>query len=416
MRFSTFRFAAVLLAPLVVSAVPLKRTTDPGTMQVLNFAFVLENLETEFYKQGMSKFKSSDFSNAGFTSGDAAVGEITAIQIDESTHVTTIESVIVAFGSKPPSGCTFDFSSVLTDVSTMVTVARVVEHVGVAAYLGAAHLIQDPRVLTAAATIVTVESRHSTVLNIFESATAISQPFDLAFLPNEVLAIAGSFIKGCDLGIPANPALKVTNTGSVTCGTSLTFSSPALNSSTNGFHCQMLAAGMPFSLSLPISQCVVPQGLNGAVAIWITSDDQPLNGGVVDRQSNAIVAGPLLTFIDIEIDEVSVLIRKKGGSGSSGSGSSSSNSSSGMSSGSGSSSSNSSSNNMGSMASSFVSTTTVSPSDAAGIIASLPPMSTASAAGNMSMSMPSATSSAPPNNVVANGVSMVPAPTSSASA
>jgi hypothetical protein len=84
----------------------------------------------------------------------------------------------------------------------MVTVARVVEHVGVGAYLGAAHLVQDPRVLTAAATIVTVESRHSTVLNIFESATAISQPFDLALLPNEVLAIAGSFIKGCDLGIP----------------------------------------------------------------------------------------------------------------------------------------------------------------------------------------------------------------------
>jgi hypothetical protein len=137
----------------------------------------------------------------------------------------------------------------------MVTVARVVEHVGVGAYLGAAHLVQDPRVLTAAATIVTVESRHSTVLNIFESATAISQPFDLALLPNEVLAIAGSFIKGCDLGIPgtlsqyfiifsprssplfasrsANPALTVTNTGSVTSGTSLTFSSPALNSSTS---------------------------------------------------------------------------------------------------------------------------------------------------------------------------------------
>jgi hypothetical protein len=83
----------------------------------------------------------------------------------------------------------------------MITVARVVEHVGIGAYLGAAHLVQDPRILTAAATIVTVESRHGTILNIFESATAISQPFDLALLPNEVLAIAGSFISGCDLGI-----------------------------------------------------------------------------------------------------------------------------------------------------------------------------------------------------------------------
>jgi hypothetical protein len=36
MRFSTaFRLTTVLLAHLVVSAAPLKRTTDPGTMQVL---------------------------------------------------------------------------------------------------------------------------------------------------------------------------------------------------------------------------------------------------------------------------------------------------------------------------------------------------------------------------------------------
>jgi hypothetical protein len=375
-------------------------------MQVLNFAFVLENLETEFYKQGLSKFKSSDFSSAGFTSAEAAIEEITVIQSDESTHVTALETIITSFGSKPPSGCSFDFSSALTDVSTMITVARVVEHVGVAAYLGAAHLVQDPRVLTAAATIVTVESRHGTVLNIFESATAISQPFDLAFLPNEVLAIAGSFIKGCDVGIPANPALKVTNTGSVTSGTSLTFSSPALNSSTNGFHCQMLAAGMPFSLSLPINQCVVPQGLNGAVAIWITSDDQALNGGVIDRQSNAIVAGPLLTFIDIEIDIISQMVRKKGSSGSSGNSSSSSNSSSynpGM--------------NSNSSASSFASTTTLSPSDAGALVSGLPLSTVApSGSGAMSMPMPSATSSAAaPNNVVANGVSMVPNPTISGS-
>jgi ferritin-like protein len=91
----------------------------------------------------------------------------------------------------------------------MVTIARVVENVGVGAYLGAAHLVQDPRVLTAAASIVTIESRHQTILNIFESASPISQSFDLPLLPNEVLAIAGSFIKGCDLGIPGThfPAL-----------------------------------------------------------------------------------------------------------------------------------------------------------------------------------------------------------------
>src|SRR6266478_8467012 len=96
------------------------------------------------------------------------------------------QTILIAFGSKPPSGCSFDFSTALVDVSTMVSVARVVENVGVGAYLGAAHLIQDPRVLTAAASIVTIESRHNTILNIFEAATAISQPFDIPLLPNDV--------------------------------------------------------------------------------------------------------------------------------------------------------------------------------------------------------------------------------------
>jgi hypothetical protein len=174
-----------------------------------------------------------------------------------------------------------------------------------------------------------------------------------------------------------------------------------------GFHCQMLTGGMPFSLSLPLSQCVVPQGLNGAVAIWITSDDQPLNGGVVDRQSNAIVAGPLLTFIDIEVDIVSTLIRKKGGSSGSGSSSSSNSSSS-----------NSSSsydpgmNNSGSgSASSFASTTTVSPSDAGALVSGLPLSTVASSASGSSAT----SSAAAPDNVIANGVSMVPNPTASGS-
>ncbi|KAF8485317.1 ferritin-like domain-containing protein [Russula ochroleuca] len=414
MHFSTaLRLATVLLAPLVVSAAPLKRGTDPATLEVLQFAFVLENLETEFYKQGLSKFKSSDFSSAGFSSGDIAIEEITIIQSDESTHVSAIEELLIAFGETPPSGCSFDFSSVLVDVSTMVTVARVVENVGVGAYLGAAHLVQDPRVLTAAASIVTIESRHETMLNIFEGASAISQPFDIPLLPNEVLAIAGSFIKGCSLGIAANPSLSVTNTGSVTTGTSLQFSSPALNSSTSGFHCQMLTGGMPFSLSLPISGCVVPQGINGPVAVWITSDDQPLNGQAVDRQSNAIVAGPEIVFIDIVIDDLSRMVRPSKSGSSSGSGS-------GYGSGSGSSSNPPMSMSMPSMssmgmppagadqASSFASTTTVAPSQASAMMSGLGLTTSAASASA------SASASAAPDGAVANGISMVPAPTPSA--
>ncbi|KAI9507175.1 ferritin-like domain-containing protein [Russula earlei] len=328
MRFATLPLFTAVLAPFAVSAIPMRRGTDNSTALVLRelprlrlpvpipgiddpseFAFVLEQLEAGFYSQALSKFQASDFISAGFSSANIAIEELTVISTDESSHVSAIEEILIAFGETPLTSCQFDFSSVLTDVSTMATVARVVENVGVGAYLGAAHLIQDPRVLTAAASIVTIEARHQTILNIFQGGSAIPQSFDIPLLPQEVLAIAGSFISGCDLGVTPNPALSVTNTGSITVGTLLEFSSSAINGSTDNFHCQMLAGGMPFSISLPIGQCIVPAGINGPVAVWVTSDDQPLNGGAVDRISNAIVAGPLMAFIDTQPETLSSLVR-----------------------------------------------------------------------------------------------------------
>lgn len=132
----------------------------------------------------------------------------------------------------------------------MAATARVVENLGVAAYLGGATLLTDPVLLDAAGSILTIEARHQTVLNILSgTGTAIPSAFDIPFSPSEVLAVASPFITGCDLGIPgsyplciyitvhylscypANPSLAITNTGTVASGTLLTFSSAALNGS-----------------------------------------------------------------------------------------------------------------------------------------------------------------------------------------
>jgi hypothetical protein len=153
----------------------------------------------------------------------------------------------------------------------------------------------------------------------------------------------------------------------------------------------MLTGGLPFSVTLPLSECVVPQGINGPVAIWVTSDDQALNGNAVQRQSNAIVAGPLLTFIDIQVDVLSESVRSKGKGSGSGSGYGSG-SGSGYGSGSGS-------------VSSFTSTTTVAPSMASAMVSGLSLSTSASAT-------PSPSPSGAPGAIV-NGLSMVPAPTSS---
>ncbi|KAH9059312.1 ferritin-like domain-containing protein [Lactarius vividus] len=364
MRLSTASFLAAAVAPIAVSAAPFRRGTDNSTLLVLQFAHVLEQLETQFYQQALTKFQPSDFTAAGFSSADIPVQQFTAIQSDESAHVTALESIITSFGATPLSTCKFDFTSVLTDVKTMAPVARLVENVGVGAYLGAAHLVEDPVVLTAAASILTIEARHQTVLNMFQGGSAIPQAFDIPLLPQEVLSIAGPFISGCDLGVPANPALTATNTGTITTGTSLTFSSPAINRQHGRefpllpLTTIMLVGGAPFSISLPLNQCVVPDGINGPVAIWVTSDDQPLNNNARDRGSNAIVAGPLMAFIDTKPEAIGQLVRNQAG------------------------------------APSPSSTTTVPPSQASSILSGLP------------------SGTPPPNNnaAIANGVSMVSLP------
>lgn len=320
MRFSTVLFA--LATPLFasVSAAPVKRqaTVDPINAVVFNFAHTLELLESEFYAQALAKFTDADFTNAGFVSAQLPVQQFQVIQRDEAAHATFLEVGLQALGQTPLAGCRFDFTPLLTDVATMASAARIIEYVGVGAYLGGAALLTEPAFVDAAATILTIEARHQTVLNILTAGSAVPQAFDIPLSPSEVLAIAGQFVSGCDLGIPANPVLSITNTGEVAPGTLLTFSSPALNSSTQALdlHCQMLLGGMPFSIALPLSQCVVPDGVNGPVVIFITRDSQPLLNNVIDRGTAQLVAGPTIAFIDTEPEMLGALARNPGSPGS----------------------------------------------------------------------------------------------------
>jgi len=93
----------------------------------------------------------------------------------------------------------------------MLDTARIVENVGVGAFLGGATLVNDNVILDSAATILTVEARHQTMLNVLNLGSAIPQSFDIPLSPSEVLAIAGPFISGCNLGIPGKPYLDKIN-------------------------------------------------------------------------------------------------------------------------------------------------------------------------------------------------------------
>jgi hypothetical protein len=321
-------------------------------------------------------FTSSAIPIQEFTSiGSDEATHLQTLQVSISfrTHILSIanrfvasQAVLIAFGLQPLN-CSFDFSSALTSVSAMTPIARTVEYVGVGAYLGAAPLIQDPAVLAAAGSIVTDESRHQTILNLMQGATPAPQAFDIPLLPQEVLAIAGAFISGpCDTGI-TRTCITVTNWVkflmqplhpfvfpygitsqrptlrhqhwkyhdwhavaiqfvSPQCQyrhhceyrpTHFTFISISCLCAVRpqNFNCQMLIGGMPVSLSQPINNCIVPEGINGPVVIWITSDSQPLANNLQVRPTQAVVSGPTVAFIDSVGDMLAQLVRPNTGNG-----------------------------------------------------------------------------------------------------
>jgi hypothetical protein len=321
MRFSSLFVAAA--APFLVVAAPVKWTrsqaaqTDANII-VLQFAELLEQLETEFYTQALSKFVAADFTTAGISVPEIAIQNFQSIQSHEAAHVKIIDDTLAALGARPIQGCSFNFDSVLTDVATMAAVARTVEHVGVAAYMGGADLISNKDILAAAAQILPIEARHQSFLNTIAGATNIPQAFDIALTPQDVLSIAGAFVSGCDpaalLGLPpANAPLALQNQGAIVAGTQLQLSSPALDALGAGaageLSCQMLVGGQATSLSLPLSQCIVPNGIAGPVWIWVTSNSQPLNANIHQRASNTIVAGPTAIFLDVQADALGALVR-----------------------------------------------------------------------------------------------------------
>jgi len=295
-----------------VSAAPLKRSAagDANDVLVLRFAITLENLETEFYQGILGKFTSDDFTDIGAKSGQAVLQQFAGVESDESTHATVLTSVLLSLNATPIEGCQFDVSGLIATASTALTSAQTVENVGVGAYLGAANLIQDPHILTAAASILSIEARHNTIFNMLNQDSPIPQAFDIPLSPNEVLATAGQFISNCSLGITANTPLTVTNTGVITPGTTLTFQSTAFQS-VNGMFCQILTGGANQTISLPANNCIVPPGTDGPMAVFVTPTNTPLSGDVIDRQSQNATVGPALVFSHGVDDLLSDLVRPK---------------------------------------------------------------------------------------------------------
>ena len=161
-------------------------------VDVLNYALTLEHLEHAFYRDGLQEFSADDFTAAGYASN---VYEWFGIIRDhEMEHVDTITQVITDLGGEPVAEATYDFGDAYTDPQAFLATAAALENTGVSAYDGAAQFLTDAELLTAAGSIVAVEARHASYLNLLTGEIPFPAAFESPLTMDEVLEIAGPFI------------------------------------------------------------------------------------------------------------------------------------------------------------------------------------------------------------------------------
>jgi hypothetical protein len=159
----------ILAGGLLIGGLPQIALGRPSARQdgkILNFALLLEYLESEFYVQAVA--------------GGALSGELlafaTTVRDHELAHVDFLEQ---ALGSSAIAKPAFDFKGTTTDAAKFTATAIVLEDTGVAAYNG-----QGPRLrrktLPAAASVVSVEARHAAWIRHIAGKRPAPAPFDPA--------------------------------------------------------------------------------------------------------------------------------------------------------------------------------------------------------------------------------------------
>ena len=186
------------------AAVAMSLTTVPGAVSirslvaaqeltsdidVLNYALTLEHLEYSFYRDGIGLFSFGQDSR-----GQSIDTNFAAIRDHEGAHVETLASVIADLGGTPVEEATYDFGDAYTDPMAFMMTAAALENTGVSAYDGAGQFISDPELLTAAGSIVAVEARHASYLNLLTGQIPFPAAFETPLTMDEVLEIAGPFI------------------------------------------------------------------------------------------------------------------------------------------------------------------------------------------------------------------------------
>ena len=140
-----------------------------GDAAILQFAYLLEQLEGIFYDEGV---------NAGLFKG-AFLDQVAVIRDHEFAHADAIATTLVQLGADVPAVPEFTYpDGVFTDVVAFLELAATFEPVGIGAYQGAAPALESKDILAAAISIHNAECQHRCAINILN---LIVPPNNVAF-------------------------------------------------------------------------------------------------------------------------------------------------------------------------------------------------------------------------------------------
>ncbi|SJX60786.1 related to stress response protein rds1p [Sporisorium reilianum f. sp. reilianum] len=291
------------------TAAPTPPTSAPTTFndtQILQYVLTLEHLEATFYNQSLSKLSAADFEDAGYNA--SVRNRIYSIGRDEAAHV---ELLTKALGNASVPACTYNFSSV-TDVPSFLTTARVLEGVGVSAYLGAAQNVTEKSALETAGSILVVEGQHQAYLiaQTNDGGNSIPSPFATPLDFKQMYSLAAPFIASCpqnaSLPITAFPTLSLTGgaaNGSFTPGQQVTVSYNASNTTSTANQTYLaVIQGVAGAQFVPLtsgsgSQVSLPANLTGGQMYAVVTSS---NRTVMDDNT---LAGPAVGYVNVPLPQ-----------------------------------------------------------------------------------------------------------------
>jgi len=163
-----------------------------GDIGILNYAYALEQLEAAFYTQVVAS-----------TSTGLSATEMSLFKDIRDHEVVHREFFKAALSGNAIPSLDVDFSSInFGSRDSILATAKAFEDLGVSAYNGAGRLLQSADYLTLAGKIVSVEARHAAYIrdiisngSFADNTVVDASGLDVVRTPNEVLSIAGTYIK-----------------------------------------------------------------------------------------------------------------------------------------------------------------------------------------------------------------------------